>query len=100
MTEFIIEYWLQLLLTALTSGFIVLAGMVFALFSGVQALLRDNIIHSYNYYMDKECCPIYALENVERMYKAYHLLRGNGTVTELVNRLRELSTECRGDGEQ
>lgn len=97
MINFIMEYWLQLALSALTAGFLALGGMVLALFSGVRALLRDRIIYAYNhYYIDRECCPIYALENVERMYKAYHTLRGNGTVTHLVEQIRTLPQTCEG----
>lgn len=97
MIEFIFEYWLQLALSALTAGFLAMGGMVLALFSGVRALLRDRIIYAYNhYYINKECCPIYALENVERMYKAYHTLHGNGTVTHLVEQIRTLPQTCEG----
>lgn len=60
--------------------------------NGLQALLRDRIIQSYNHYIDKGNCPIYALENVNKMYDEYHALGGNGTVTKLVNELRELPT--------
>lgn len=88
------EYGLELILGGLTSGFVLLAGMVLALFNGVRALLRDRIIQAYNYYLSKGCCPIYALENVERMYQAYHTLHGNGTVTKLVERLKQLPTDC------
>lgn len=95
MIEFILEYWLQLMLTVLTTGFLAMGGMVLALFSGVRALLRDRIIYAYNhYYLDKECLPIYAIENVERMYKAYHALHGNGTVTQLVEKMRTLPQMC------
>lgn len=95
MIEFILEYWLQLMLTVLTTGFLAMGGMVLALFSGVRALLRDRIIYAYNhYYLDKECLPIYAIENVERMYKAYHALHGNGTVTQLVEKMRKLPQMC------
>ena len=37
-----------------------------ALREGVEALLRDRIIQSYNHYQDKGYCPIYAKES--RMY--------------------------------
>ena len=60
---------------------------------GVQALLRDRIIQAYNHYTDKGYCPIYGLENVESMYRQYHALGGNGAITELVDRLKELPTE-------
>lgn len=60
---------------------------------GVQALLRDRIIERYNHYMDQKHIPIYGMENVLDMYVAYHKLGGNGTITKLVETLRELPTE-------
>ena len=64
---------------------------------GVQALLRDRIIQAYNHYTEKGCCPIYALENVEELYRQYHALGGNGTITKLYDQIRELPTEPKGD---
>lgn len=61
--------------------------------NGVLALLRDRIIERYNHYMEQRYIPIYGLENVLAMYAAYHALGGNGTVTKLIDALRELSTE-------
>lgn len=60
---------------------------------GVQALLRDRIIGRYNHYIDQGNIPIYGMENVLDMYEAYHKLGGNGTITKLVEALRELPTE-------
>lgn len=60
---------------------------------GVLALLRYRIIEQYNHYMDQEYIPIYGLENILSMYKAYHDLGGNGTITTLVESLRKLPTE-------
>ena len=60
---------------------------------GMQALLRDRIIHSYNKYSEMEYCPIYAKENVKHMYEPYHKLGGNDVATELVEKLLELPTE-------
>ena len=64
---------------------------------GVQALLRDRIIQAYNHYIEKGYCPIYALENVEEMYRQYHALGGNGAITELVERVKELPTQPKGE---
>ncbi len=61
--------------------------------NGVKALLRDRIIGNYNSYMDKGYLPIYAVENVEAMYKEYKALGGNGAIDGLVARLRQLPTE-------
>lgn len=104
--EWIAKYWVEALFGALIAllgiGYKQLAKQVEkwgAVGDGVQALLRDRIIQAYNHYMEKEYCPIYALENVEAMYKEYHALGGNGTITELVDRLKELPTECRKEEE-
>jgi hypothetical protein len=37
--------------------------------------------------------PIYALESVLTMYEEYHNLGGNGTITQLVDELKELPKE-------
>lgn len=61
-----------------------------ALHDGMQALLRDRIIQAYNHYQDKCHCPIYAKENVKRMYDAYHALGGNDVATKLKDTLIEM----------
>lgn len=103
MVEFIIKYWLEF-------GFFLITGALTAsvkyflkqdkirkteqeaIKKGIQALLRDGIINQYNKYMDKKYIPIYALENVTAMYKEYHALGGNGTITHLYEELLELPT--------
>ncbi len=57
---------------------------------GVEALLRDRIIDSYNKYEKKGVCPIYAKENVKRLYMPYHELGGNDVATELVEQLLQM----------
>lgn len=47
---------------------------------GVQALLRDRLIQSYNYHLDKGYAPIYAKQNFENMWKQYHNLGVNGVM--------------------
>lgn len=41
------------------------------------------------------CITLHGIENVNAMYKEYHALGGNGTVTALVNTIHEL--EVRDD---
>lgn len=60
---------------------------------GIQALLRDRIIRAYNHYMEKGYCPIYAMENIQEMYQQYHALGGNGAITGLIEKIREMPTE-------
>lgn len=64
-----------------------------AIEDGIRALLRNNIIKAYNKCQEKGYCPIYEMENIEEMYKQYHELGGNGTITELVERIREFPTQ-------
>ena len=61
-----------------------------ALESGMQAILRDRILTSYYHYHDKGQITLHGLENVEAMYRSYHDLGGNGTVTHLVEIIREM----------
>lgn len=104
MIDFIIKYWLEMLFALITSGlsfgYKILADKIResskkqeAIEEGIQALLRDRIIQAYNHYIEKGYCPIYGHENVEALYSQYHALGGNGTVTKLIEKLRELPTE-------
>jgi hypothetical protein len=106
MKEWIIKYWIGVLFGLITTvGTVVYRKLSHnmntkfreqeAIKSGIQALLRDRIIQSYNYYMEKEYCPIYARENIDEMYTQYHALGGNGTITELVKKLKNLPTEIK-----
>lgn len=64
-----------------------------ALQDGMQALLRDRIIQSYNHYHDKGYCPIYGKENIKRMYDAYHVLGGNDVATGLKDKALAMPEE-------
>lgn len=65
-----------------------------ALEVGMQAILRDRLIQSYNHYVvDKTYAPIYAKENVTNMYEAYHALGGNGAITKMYGEFMDLPTE-------
>lgn len=61
-----------------------------AIVNGLQALLRNELIDAYNHYEEKGELPIYAMENIQKMYDAYHNLGGNGTITKLYNKLQKL----------
>lgn len=60
---------------------------------GVQALLRDQLIHNYNYYKEKGYAPIYAKENFENMWQQYHSLGANGVMDEVHERFKKLPPE-------
>lgn len=67
--------------------------------SGLQSLLRAEIIRSHEKYMDKGYCPVYAREALGRIYESYHGLGGNGTMTELYNQVIALPTDKEGNHE-
>lgn len=58
--------------------------------SGVCALLRNNIIQSCKTYIEMRERPLYEVNNVSQMYKAYHALGGNGSVTSLYEMFNKL----------
>lgn len=62
---------------------------------GVQALLRDRLIHEYNKYSRLGYAPIYAKENFENMWKQYHNLGLNGVMDEIHADFMDLPTERR-----
>ena len=59
---------------------------------GMKCLLRAEIIRDHSHYMEKGYIPIYAMENVMESYAAYHSLGGNGTITKMVEELKQLPT--------
>ena len=104
MKEFIIQHGAEAVFGAILTGF----GVAYkrlsqkihkqiedqkSLRDGTQALLRNEIIHSYDKYIEQQWVPIYAMENVLEMYKAYHSLGGNGTITKLVNELEGMPSK-------
>ena len=66
---------------------------------GLQSLLRAEIIRSHEKYMDKQYCPVYAREALNRIYESYHALGGNGTMTELYKQVMALPTDKEGNHE-
>ena len=97
MINFITTYYMQALLGISLSLCSILLWGVISLFMGVRSLLRNQIIANYNHYIPQKYIPIYAMENVYEMYKAYHRLGGNGTITKLVNELECLPSYPNGN---
>ena len=89
----VLSYWSEALVVAISSAVIVLFKKYKATQNGVQALLRNEIISNYNKHMEKGYMPIYERENMEKMYKEYRNLGGNGVAVELMEKLNRLPTE-------
>ncbi len=63
---------------------------------GILTLLRSSLIRNYNDYKERGYIPVYAMENVEQLYQAYHALGGNGTITKLYEELKALPSTITG----
>lgn len=61
-----------------------------AIEAGMQALLRDRLIQSYNYHTEKGYCEIHNRDNISNMYKQYHNLGENGVIDRLMDELLDL----------
>ena len=97
--DWVVQYWVVWTFGLLTAGLAALWRYALAqhkrqkaLETGVQALLRDRIIQSCDYYQKKQSISVHGRENIQSMYAAYHALGGNGAVTALVKDVNELPT--------
>ncbi len=90
MIDFIIKYWVEILMTSITSGIIYIFTQYISLKNGMKALLRNEIVRIYDKHEELGYCPSYMKENIKEMYENYHKLGGNGMITKMVEKLYEL----------
>lgn len=60
------------------------------------AVARAMLIRECNHYIAKGYAPLYAVGSVSDMYKAYHVLGGNGAVTGIYNEFLSLPHSPKG----
>ena len=101
MPEWITHYWVEWLfgvvVAVIAAGYKRLSKRIKtdqvkdkALDNGMRALLRDRIIQACDHYFEKGFLPLYARENIQSMYDAYHGLGGDGIITDMVKRVMAL----------
>ena len=90
MWEFIIQYWAEWAFGLLSAAVVAVAVKYKALLDGVLAILHDRIYQAYQFYLAQGYVDMAGLKNVEYLYRSYHALGGNGTGTELYNRVKAL----------
>lgn len=97
MIEFIIRYWIQILfsgvLALLTAGYRKIAKKLKEqekMKEGILAILHDRLYQACRFYLSQGSIDIESMKNVEYLYSSYHDLGGNGTGTELYNRVKAL----------
>jgi len=71
-------------------------GRMAVLESGVTALLHDSIYKEYAECVAKGFATVDDVRNIEYLYTPYHALGGNGTGTELYNRIKEMPDKPAG----
>ena len=71
-----------------------------ALCSGVQALLRYNLLELYDHYTEKGFAPTYARENFENMWRQYHDLGQNGVMDDYYRKFMDLPNKKEEEEEE
>ncbi len=64
-----------------------------AIETGLQCLLRAEIIRMYEKSMERGYCPLYLKDSLKRAYDSYHILGGNDVATDLFRQIMALPTE-------
>jgi hypothetical protein len=101
MGEFIAKYWLEfafgLIISAITISYRWLAKKIkkqkceqVHIQTGIRVLLWDRLHQGYKYHTSREWISIDDLKAIEELYHAYTALGGNGTGSELYERLKRL----------
>lgn len=101
MREFIMQYWLEflfgVLIAVLSAGVKTVKNRLKqqaqeqeALKHGLIAILHDRLFQSGMYFIGKGEIGLSELKNIEKLYEAYHALGGNGTGTEVYERVMDL----------
>lgn len=97
MLEFIVKYWLEFFF----SGVLALLGAGYRKLNlklkeqgkmkeGSLAILHDRLYQVCRFYIHQGWIDVESMKNVEYLYDSYHDLGGNGTGTELYNRVNSL----------
>jgi hypothetical protein len=99
MTDFIIKYWIELLLTTLVSSTIYVLKQYLNLKKGMRSLLKNEIVRIYEKYTCLGYCPSYMKENLNDIYSSYHGLKGDGMATSMFNEILKLPSKKGDDTE-
>lgn len=108
MTEFILKYWLEFAFSILLAAMGAILKKVSkelkyemkeqkAIKAGVHALLRDQLIKSYNYFVSKGEMQIHDRDNIRNLYQQYHDLGANGVIDALIDEMMRLPVKKRGE---
>ena len=102
MIDIIKNYWLEFVLTAVSSGLVMTVKKIYNEYKkeseeqvsikiGMVALLHDSLFRNCESYINKGEISVNELDNLESLYSSYHALGGNGTGTALYERCKNLN---------
>ena len=102
MGDWIVKYWLNIVFGAIIAGL----GFAYRQLSrrvdeqeaiklGMMALLWDRLYQIYVDADERGYISVDGLKNAENIYEQYHRLGGNGTGTELYERIKDLPLDCK-----
>lgn len=97
MKELMVKYWLEAILGLITAGL----GWAYRklkrkvdeqglIKEGMLAILHDRLFQAGRYYTEKGEITFDEIKNIEYLYNSYHALGGNGTGTEIWERIKAL----------
>ena len=89
----IIHYWVEILLTSITSFIIYMFKEYMGFKNGLKALLRTEIVRIYETYSILGYCPSYMKKNASEIYLNYHKLKGNGLASSMIEEIYKLPTK-------
>lgn len=97
MLEFIAKYWIEIffsgVIALLSAGYRKISKKIHEqdkMKEGILAILHDRLYQACRFYLSQGHIDVDSLKNVEYLYNSYHDLGGNGTGTELYNRVKAL----------
>lgn len=93
MINIFFKYWIEILLTTITSGIIYVFKQYAGLRKGLEALLKNEIVRIYETYSKLGYCPSYMKENANEIYSNYNKLKRNEMAKSMINELYKLPNE-------
>lgn len=97
MAEFIIKYWLEVAFGIVSAAVVKLLTERKAMKEGILAILHDRLFQAGRYHIAQNEITLSELKNVEYLYRSYHTLGGNGTGTEIWERIKDLPLKMEGE---
>lgn len=104
MKDFIVKYWLECAFAAVTGAFTWAYRKLKKrvdeqelIKQGVLAILHDRLFQAGRHFISQGDISLEELKNIEYLYRSYHALGGNGTGTEIWERIKDLPLKKEGE---